>query len=171
MPVVNVSRRTQKQEERRAKPPRRGFASYSPRPPLLGSFTKESRGSKSKALCWRLHRPSRGPNRRCFLRSQPRRRLGLGRPLGRDPSRAISSYHGPSGASLKTGHFYFAGNRTFLLCLDRGVCIFWLTARILPSRVSGWSRNPRPRTESRYRRHRCCLSLVCAGLKAQPRDW
>ena len=53
----------------------------------------------------------------------PRRRLGLEHPLGRDPLRTSSHYHATSQRPLKTGHFYFARNRTFLLCLDSGTCL------------------------------------------------
>ena len=35
-------------------------------------------------------------------------------------SPARPDYHAPSPRTGKTGHFYFAGNRTFLLCLDIG---------------------------------------------------
>jgi len=86
MRAVEQAPRNKKQKESRAKPARRSFAFHSPRPQLLKGPTKESLSSKPK--------PSDGDfvaasevGCRCFLRSQPRRRLGLGHPLGRDPSR------------------------------------------------------------------------------------
>ena len=45
---------------------------------------------------------------RCFLRSQPRRRLGLGRRARGDSSAADSTYHGHLHEPPKTGTFYFA---------------------------------------------------------------
>jgi hypothetical protein len=38
-------------------------------------------------------------------------------PVSASPARP--DYHAPSPSPAKTGHFYFAGNRTFLLCVDR----------------------------------------------------
>jgi hypothetical protein len=37
-------------------------------------------------------------------------------PVSASPARP--DYHAPSPRPVKTGHFYFAGNRTFLLCVD-----------------------------------------------------
>jgi len=54
----------------------------------------------------------------CF-RSQLRR-LGFGRLTRRDPGKAVRTYHEGFQATLKTGTLYFAGNRKFLLCSDRG---------------------------------------------------
>ena len=42
----------------------------------------------------------------------------LGNRIGRDPDAAERTYHGWSRRPLKTGTFYFAGKRNFLLCLD-----------------------------------------------------
>jgi hypothetical protein len=36
----------------------------------------------------------------------------------RDPGKAVRTYHEGFQATLKTGTFYFAGNRKFLLCSD-----------------------------------------------------
>jgi hypothetical protein len=52
-----------------------------------------------------------------FLRSHPRR-IGLGRRSRRDPAAAASLYHGCFRRTPKTGTFYFAGKRKFLLCPD-----------------------------------------------------
>jgi hypothetical protein len=49
---------------------------------------------------------------------EPVRRLGLARPLGRDPEWTYSPYQSTPDQPFKTGHFYFAANRTFLLCVD-----------------------------------------------------
>ena len=38
-------------------------------------------------------------------------------PVSASPARP--DYHAPSTGPAKTGHFYFAENRTFLLCVDR----------------------------------------------------
>ena len=47
----------------------------------------------------------------------------LGSSTRRDPSAADRTYHGWSRRPLKTGTFYFARKRNFLLCLDTiGVC-------------------------------------------------
>jgi hypothetical protein len=53
-----------------------------------------------------------------FLRSHPRR-IGLGRRSRRDPAAADSQYHGCFRRASKTGTFYFARKRKFLLCRDR----------------------------------------------------
>src|SRR5450631_4383601 len=42
----------------------------------------------------------------------------LGSNARRDPGAADRTYHGWSQRPLKTGTFYFAGKRNFLLCLD-----------------------------------------------------
>src|ERR1035441_2954497 len=42
----------------------------------------------------------------------------LGSNARRDPGAADRTYHGWSRRPLKTGTFYFAGKRNFLLCLD-----------------------------------------------------
>ena len=76
--------------ERRAKPARRSIAFYSPRPPLLRGSTKEILVSKTKPSDGG-HAAEQRVHSRCFLRSQPRRRLGLGYSLGRDPSRTSSN--------------------------------------------------------------------------------
>jgi len=39
---------------------------------------------------------------------------------GATPQRTWSDYHALVEGSIKTGTFYFAGKRNFLLCLDRG---------------------------------------------------
>src|SRR5579859_6800196 len=53
-----------------------------------------------------------------ILRSQLRR-LGFGRLARRDPGKAMRTYHEGWGIDLKTGTFYLAENRKFLLCSDR----------------------------------------------------
>jgi hypothetical protein len=59
---------------------------YSGGTPLLRDITNESNiNSKPKPSDGAF--ATRGFGCRCFLRSQPRRRLGLGHPLGRDPLR------------------------------------------------------------------------------------
>jgi hypothetical protein len=69
----------------------------------------------------------KGPCRRCLLRSQPRSRLGLGHPLGRDPWRTNPPYQPPTSFPLQRGHFYLAEKRTFLFGVDRAK--FWLCRR------------------------------------------
>jgi hypothetical protein len=100
------------------------FALYSPRPQLLRDFTKErlnsTSTSKAKPSEATSSPPSEGSSR-CFLRSQPRRRLGLGYRPRRDPGAAGRRYHGRFRRPPKTGTFYFARNRNFLLCLDRKI--------------------------------------------------
>jgi len=46
-------------------------------------------------------------------------------------SPARTDYHAPAACLLKTGTFYFAGNRNFLLCLDTpdGVCLIFRCLR------------------------------------------
>ena len=42
-------------------------------------------------------------------------------PPGATPARLMRTYHGLAARPLKTGTFYFAGKRNFLLCLDKRV--------------------------------------------------
>src|SRR5208283_6128205 len=46
------------------------------------------------------------------------RRLGFTPPGSALPGRAPSTYHGLGNRLWQRGHFYFAGEGTFLLCLD-----------------------------------------------------
>ncbi len=53
-----------------------------------------------------------------FRPAIPRSGCSPALPVSASPARP--DYHAPSPRPSKTGHFYFAGNRTFLLCVDRG---------------------------------------------------
>jgi hypothetical protein len=55
----------------------------------------------------------------------------LGSSTRRDPGAADRTYHGWSRRPLKTGTFYFARKRNFLLCLDRRA--MWHLAPPVPS--------------------------------------
>jgi hypothetical protein len=63
----------------------------------------------------------------------------LGSSTRRDPSAADRTYHGWSQRQLKTGTFYFAGKRNFLLCLDK-------SSKLLPflpvPAVPAWDQPP-----------------------------
>ena len=147
----------ERQTERRAKPARRSLALYRPGPPLLKGSTKESMSCRIRTLWWQLPSRHQRVDGRCFLRSQPRRRHGPGHPLGRDPSRTTSTYHGLSDSPVKTGHFYFAGNRTFLFCLDRSG-LFQDAAR------KAWSGPSLQRSSvASAMEHRSRSSCVCAS--------
>ncbi len=72
-----------------------------------------------------------------FRPAIPRSGCSPALPVSASPARP--DYHAPSPRPAKTGHFYFAGNRTFLLCVDTGMAPW----RRLPSRDSvteGWDR-------------------------------
>src|SRR6202521_4575387 len=51
-----------------------------------------------------------------FRPANPRSGCSPALPVSASPARP--DYHAPSPRPDKTGHFYFAGNRTFLLCVD-----------------------------------------------------
>jgi hypothetical protein len=126
MRVANSLRRTQRQKDRRAKPARRDFALYSPRPPLLRDFTKESMGdSKSKTLCWAASPRSRGLQADAFFGASPVVASALGIRLGATPRGRHQATTAPLGPPSKQdistllgiGHFYFALT-TFAACLS-----------------------------------------------------
>ena len=106
-------------KERRAKAARRSSRLLCPKPPLR-SFTKAI-GLGSSMPSWCSGNTRVLHHRRAFadcfganpvasaLRSSTRR----------DPGTADRTYHEWSGRPPKTGTFYFARKRNFLLCLDR----------------------------------------------------
>ena len=121
MPVAECVAGAQRQKERRAEPARRSFAFYGPQGLRSSEAPPKKVWIQNQNPLGAASPPAEG-HRRCFLRSQPRRRLGLGHPLGRDPSRTTPSYHGPSGPHLKQdistllgiGHFYFALTQDYI---------------------------------------------------------
>ncbi len=97
------------------------FAFLCPKPPL-GSFTKAI-GLGSSMPSWRSGKHSRVLRHRrafadCFGANSVASALGSS--TRRDPGAADRTYHGWPRRPLKTGTFYFARKRNFLLCLDTG---------------------------------------------------
>jgi quercetin dioxygenase-like cupin family protein len=60
----------------------------------------------------------------------------LGSSAKRDPGAADRTYHGRPSRPLKTGTFYFARKRNFLLCLD--IDVKRRTAEIAPGGYTNW---------------------------------
>jgi hypothetical protein len=116
MPAVEHGPRNKKQRERRAKPARRSFAFYSPRPQLLKGLTKESMGSKPKPSDGDFVAAIRGSVADAFFGASPVVTSALGIRSGATPGGRIHSKPHPSALPRKEdistllgiGHFYFA---------------------------------------------------------------
>jgi len=145
MHVVEHQRRTKTQKERRAKPARRSLAFNSPRPQLLGGFTKESLASKPKPSDGDFVAAIRGSIADAFFGASPVVASALGIRLGATPRGPFqckpSSSALPRKEDISTllgiGHFYFA--------LTPGVCMSgWRQARctLRRSRLSGCAATP-----------------------------
>ena len=116
MPAVECERRSKTQKERRAKPARRSFAFYRPRPPLLRGSTKESIPSKPKPSDGNFVAAIRGSVADAFFGASPVVASALGSRSGATPRGQIHSKPSPSALLRKAdiltllgiGHFYFA---------------------------------------------------------------
>ena len=118
MRAVEHGTRNKKQKERRAKPARRSFAFYSPRPQRLKGSTKESTSSKPKPSDGDLVAAIGGSVADAFFGASPVVASALGNRPGRDPEAAVRTYHGVPSRPFETGTFYLAGNRNFLFGSD-----------------------------------------------------
>lgn len=137
-----------------------GFASFGPRSPLLRDSTKEKGHGKGKSKDQK-QKPSdgvgatRGRVADAFFGASPVVASALGTAPGATPARPTRTYHGRRSPSLKTGTFYFARNRKFLLCLDTRMRQAWRTVGPLRVRCGGRHRparvsSPPPRVHPAY---------------------
>src|SRR5947209_7259721 len=85
MPRIEHSVRRERNKERRAKPARRSFALYSPRPRLLRGFTKESMDGKTKPSDASRIAAIRGSVTDAFFGASPVVASALGIRLGATP--------------------------------------------------------------------------------------
>ena len=120
MLAAEYRHRDERQSERRAKPARRTLAFYGPRPPLLGSSTKESTSSKAtpkpKPSAGDFVATRRGSVADAFFGASPVVASALGIRSGATPRGRIHYNPHPSALPRKEdistllgiGHFYFA---------------------------------------------------------------
>jgi hypothetical protein len=118
MSMTERGSNNERQKERRAKPARRSFALYSPRPQLLRDFTKErvTSTSNSKPSAGDLLAATRGLMTDAFFGASPVVASALGVRSGATPHGRIHITMpppaGPSKQDISTllgiGHFYFA---------------------------------------------------------------
>jgi hypothetical protein len=73
-----------------------------------------------------------------FRPAIPRSGCSPALPISASPARP--NYHAPSPRLVKTGHFYFAENRTFLFCVDRYGLLRSCSQEELPNRICFVSR-------------------------------
>ena len=119
MHAVEHGRGNKDQEEGRAKPARPSFAFHSPRPQLLGGFTKESMGSKPKPSAGDFVAAIRGSVADAFFGASPVVASALGIRSGATPrgrhQRTMDPPGHPSKQDTSTllgiGPFYFALTR------------------------------------------------------------
>jgi hypothetical protein len=124
----------QREFERRAEAARRASHFLCPKPRSGRSPKQSVFNEKAPRAAWNRSAipASNGASTDCSGASPVASALGIR--ARRDPGAADQTYHGRPKPPLKTGTFYFARNRKFLLCLDRGAFAHGMAWRRMPGR-------------------------------------